>query len=221
MSINVAIICLFLPLLLLFPIFKSATPGFHIRYGLISLLAGLLALVPIVIAQTAAGKFIKITNLSSMLFSAIVINGIMEEGGKMLCSIAIPNKKQEAPAFLACAVIAGMAAGSAESLVYMIHSPSMKIQIARLFSAVLIHTFCAALGALFVRFCRHKKPKIPAVFFAITLHALYDFFTGLGFPFKYFSIITILFAALEVHTWYARLCRLEHPERYSEDGTPL
>ena len=218
MNINVAIICLFIPLILLFPLFKSATPNFHIRYGLIAALSGIFALVPIVIAQFLTGKIIKVHNLSSLLFSALIVNGVVEEGAKMLCMAMIPNKKQEAPAFLACAIIAGFTVGSVESVIYMIHSGSMDWQIPRLLSAVLIHTFCAGLGALFVRFCRHKKPKIPAVFFAVVLHGLYDFFTGIGFPFKYFAIVTILFAALEVHTWYVRMCRLEHPERYLDDA---
>ena len=216
MNINVAIICLFLPLVLLFPIFKSATPGFHIRYGLIGVLTGLAALIPIVVIQFAFAKTIEVHNLSSMLLSALFINGVIEEGSKMLCMAAIPSKKQDVGAFLACAILAGFTAGSIESVIYMIHDGSMQWQALRLFSAVLIHPFCAGLGALFVRFCRHRQPKIPAVFFAVMLHGLYDFFTSLGFPFKYFAIITILFSALEVHTWYARLCRLEHPERYIE-----
>ena len=219
MNINVAIISLFVPLMLLFPIFKSSVEGFHIRYGLLSVLAGLFALIPIVVIQFFIGKNISVTNLSSMLLSAFLINGVAEEGAKMLCMIPLATRKQEVPPYLACAAIMGFTVGSIESVIYMLHGDALKWQALRLLSAVLIHTFCACLGSLFVRFARHGKPKIPAVFFAVTLHALYDFFTGLGFPFKYFAIITILFVALETHTWYARLCRYEHPERYIEEET--
>ena len=217
MNINVAIFILFLPILILLPIFKSAISGFHIRYALLALLAGLLAICPIVIVQFFIGKNLAISNLSSLLLSALIINGVAEEGAKMLCMLLIPNKRQDVHSYLACAVLAGLTVGAMESVIYMIHGDSMKWQMARFFSAVLIHTFCATLGALFIRFSRHGKPKIPAVFFAVVLHALYDFFTGLGFPFKYFAIIAILFAALETHTWYARLCRYEHPELYLDE----
>ena len=213
MNINVAIISLFVPLILLFPIFKSSVKGFHIRYALLCVLLGLLALIPIVIIQFLLGKNISVSNLSSMLLSAFLINGVAEEGAKMLCVIPISTKKHDVSAFLSYAAIIGFTVGSIESLIYMLHGEAIKWQAMRLFSAVLIHTFCACIGSLFVRFARHKKPKIPAIFFAISLHALYDFFTALGYPFKYFAIITILFAALETHTWYARLCRYEHPEQ--------
>lgn len=52
--------------------------------------------------------------------------------------------------------------------------------------------------------CISKKVNVMSLVIAILAHAVYDFFAGFKSNIRWFSIVVILFLALEVHMHYEK-----------------
>ena len=115
----------------------------------------------------------------------------------------IPGKKKDPVTFIICALLAGFAIGTFETIVYMLMYGTESI-ILRYVTAVLIHTFCAGLSGLYVWSFKQKKQYIRPFIAAVFIHGLYNFFAGFVYPLKAFSFVTIVYAAIRLKFSYDR-----------------
>lgn len=205
----------FIPTITCFIIFCMLVPGFKFYHGLWSLLIGLLSVVPIAVIQffiLNLPVFNKAT-FASLLITAFIFNGLIEETVKMLFLLLLPQKKLTIAPFFAASLLCGLALGSFESVIYLIKRfqetglpqgavSAYVLIFVRMFTAVVIHTFCAGLSGLYVWMFRHKTPHAAPFVYAALLHGAYNFFAGFSSGYRWFSIIAILFAILECRIWY-------------------
>lgn len=206
----------FIPLVLFLALSKILNSSFKLRYGILSCALGLLTIFPASFIQLFLFKLeiFSGTTFASVMITAIIFNGLIEESIKMLFLCALPQKKQVLSAFFCCAVIYGLAVGGFESVVYIIRkfqeitlsSGSQIITnllVKRIFSAQAIHVFCAALSSLYLWDFRHgiSKNFMPFVF-AVLLHGIYNFFAGFTSAFHWLSLVAIVFAAVECRIFY-------------------
>ena len=206
----------FIPAVLFFVLSKILNPNLKFRHGILSCVLGIITIFPASFIQFFLFKLevFSGTTFSSVMITAIVFNGLIEETIKMLFLCAVPQKKQTLSAFFCCAIIYGLSAGGFESVVYIIRKfqeiPLVSGQeiitnllIRRIFSAQAIHAFCAGLSGLYLWNFRHSKSKsITPFIFAVLLHGIYNFFAGFTSGFRWLSFIAIIFAAVECRIFY-------------------
>lgn len=199
----------FLPVLILGIVLPLAVPGFKIRYALISVLVGLLSLIPITFIQFFVFSLPIFTSgtLVSVLITAILFNGLIEEATKMSLMFLLPRKSIAFPQFFSMAILAGLSLGAFESIIYLL-SGSLNIGI-RMVTAVLIHTFCAGLSGIFVWTLKNKPTRVYFFVLAVLLHGVYNFFAGFSGGYRWLSIVAILLAALQCRICYMQIA---HPE---------
>lgn len=203
------------PVAAVFLLLVILVPGLKIRYALWACTLGVITVFPAAFVQYYVLNLpiFYSTTLLNLLVTAVVFNGLIEEAFKMLFIAAIPQKKMSLPAFFACAVLSGLTLGSIESIIYLIKEIGaalfplgakdlLKLLFSRMFTSVIIHTLCAGLSGLYLWLFRRKTRKIMPFFWAVILHGCYNFFAGFKSGFYLFSIVAILFAALECRIWY-------------------
>lgn len=210
MNIYVFILLCFVPLIICFTLFCIAIPGFKVRYGLWASLLGLLSLIPIAFVQFFILNLPIFTanTLISVLVTALIFNGLIEESLKMLCMLFLPFKKVGFPAFFTMSMLSGLALGCFETVVYLF-AGHQEIGI-RLVTAVMIHMLCAGLSGIYVWTFKSKKPRTTPFVFAAVLHGIYNFFAGFSGNYRWFSVLAIVMAALECRIWYMKT---RHPEQ--------
>ena len=214
---NILAVC-FIPLIAIFLIFVILINGLKLRYALWACILGLLAVLPIAFVQHFVMKLPLFTTVTvaSLLLTAVLFNGVVEESVKLLFLVLLPQKRLPLAAFFACALLFGLALGSFESVIYLMRriqnsalptgaSAAYKLVLVRMATAVLIHTFCAGLSGLCLWTGSAKKRRLLPFVYAALLHGVYNFFAGFTTGYRYFSIIAILFAALECRIWYSHL----------------
>lgn len=205
----------FIPAITFYILFCMFVPGFKIRYGLWAMLVGLFAIVPIALIQhfILTLPVFNRSTFASLIVTAFVFNGLIEETVKMLFMLLLPQKKMKLAPFFAASLLCGMMLGSFESVIYLIKRiqeselasgflSAYALVFARMGTAVLIHTLCAGLSGLFVWMIRHKTPHAAPFVYAALLHGAYNFFAGFADPYHWFAIVAILFAVLECRIWY-------------------
>lgn len=206
----------FIPAILFFALSKILNHNFKFHLGILACLLGIITIFPASFIQFFLLKLeiFSGTTFSSVMITAIIFNGLIEETIKMLFLCAIPQKKQTLSAFFCCAIIYGLSAGGFESAVYIIRKfqeitiasgqeIAVTLLVKRIFSAQAIHTFCAALSALYLWNFRHFKSKnIMPFVFAVLLHGIYNFFAGFTSGFRWLSLVAIVFAAAECRIFY-------------------
>jgi hypothetical protein len=215
MNIFTLIALNFVPLLAVFLIFVIAVPGQKIRYALLSCLLGLLTVIPASFVQYyILGLPIFMAGTAvNLLITAIIFNGLIEESFKMLFMAFLPQKKLTLPAFFSCALLAGLTLGSFESVIYLIKRLNEStaaagpesfytLLLTRSLTSVIIHTFCAGLGGLYLWFFKTKNSHLMPFVWAVLLHGAYNFFAGFKSGFYSFAVIAILFTILECRIWY-------------------
>ena len=197
MSICASIALCFIPLLALYICFLLLVRGFSKLQGLLACLYGLLSLIPIEAILILISFFMpsKRTGPALTLLRMIIINGVIEEGAKAAFLFLLPAKKTEKGTFLVYSLLCGLSLGCLETLIYFING-NRSVEI-RIFTAVAIHTLCAALSGIFVYSAKHKNAKIITFLFAILFHGVYNYFASLDAPLHYFSYAVIVIAALE------------------------
>lgn len=217
MNITAFLALCLIPVVAVFLIFIIAVPEMKLRYALSACVLGAITIFPATMLQYFLMNlpiFLSETVIS-LLVTAIIFNGLVEETFKMLFISFIPQKKITLAVFFSCAILAGITLGSLESIIYLIKKTGqalipftkndlLKLIFSRMFTSVLIHTLCACLGGLYVWNFRHKKNSIMPFIWAVLLHGFYNFFAGFTSFFYIFSIIAILYAALECRIWYKK-----------------
>lgn len=206
----------FIPAILFFVLSKVLNPNFRARYGFLACVLGLITIFPASFIQFFLLRLdvFSGTSFASVMITAIVFNGLIEETIKMLLLCALPQKKQTLGAFFCCVMIYGLVLGGFESVVYIIRKFQevtlfsgreiiTNLLIKRIFSAQAIHAFCAALSGLYLWNFRHFKSKniLPFVF-AVLLHGIYNFFIGFTSGFRWLAFVSIIFAAVECRIFY-------------------
>ena len=215
MSLYAFLALCFIPLVSGFVVLMLVVPHLKIRYCLWACVLSITAVLPIAFIQYfVLGLPVFNTNtFISLLITTIIFNGLIEETVKMFFLALIPQKKVTLSCFLACCFLFGLTLGSFESVIYLVKRMQeiglpnelpdvFQLIIMRMFTAVLIHTFCAGLSGLYLWLFRHKQNKILPFVYAVLLHGLYNFFAAFSTGYRWFSLVTIVFAMLECRIWY-------------------
>ncbi len=209
MDLFVAIGICFVPALILSAVLLLCVKELNVLHVFIAFAAGLLAIVPIAILQYVVFKLpvFNTATLGSLLVTAFIFNGLIEETIKMAWLCVLPGKKMSIGPFLAASMIAGFSCGTFEAVIYLVNGEGQVV--VRFFTAVLIHTFCAGLSGLYVWSFKRKRPSLWLFVMAILLHGVYNFFAGRTGNFQLFAYVTIAYAAIRVRFSYTQLTSLK------------
>lgn len=206
----------FLPLILCIALFCIF---FHIKltHQLIAVLLGFAAILPISIIQFFL-PIIPIFNGETLVFvllKSFLMYGLIEELISLLFLFLLPHKDYSLRDFLLLSFVMGLGLAGFESVIYfldhlqrsnalggvLMYTPIFR----RMFTAQILHTFCAGLIGMFVYQKRKQETFLSLILIPIFLHGLYDFFAGFQNQFWYFSIAVILFTAIECRVKYSIL----------------
>lgn len=219
MNLNVyapMLLCL-VPLATTFLLLAILVPGISVLREFLAVLAGLLAFVPIVILQFLfLGGRIEISmraNLFLSIIHSLVFFGLIEEGVKAASLLVLKARGESLRNFFAYSILAGMALGCFESIVYLLTAVGTRPQVSaeflqmiflRMATALVIHTLCAGLGGVCIFHSKNIRRNFSPLVFAIVIHGIYDFFAANAYPLKFFSVAVILLAVLECRIFYLR-----------------
>lgn len=205
----------FIPTIIFFALSVILNKNLKIKYCFLACLLALLTVVPTSLIQFYILSLPIFTGytFASVMITAILFNGLIEESMKMLFMCLIPQKKQILSAFFCCVILYGLTVGGFESVIYVIKK-FQEIQgqggkeiviyllINRIFTAQAIHVFCAGLSGLYIwNFRRHKKNIMPFIY-AVILHGIYNFFASFNSIYHWLAIVAILFAAVECRIFF-------------------
>jgi len=214
MALIFPIILCFIPLVILFCLFLFCAK-IKVTHLLVAFLTGLVCVLPVSVIQFFLGMapFFANQSLVFVLIKSFLLYGLIEELCKMGLTFVLPHKEYTPFNFLMLSFFFGLSLGCFESVIYFLDhfqkSASMggvllyRPVFIRMFTADLIHMFCAGLSGIFVYECRRTAPYISIVILAVCLHGLYDFFAGFANAFKYFSLAVIFFSAIECRVKYS------------------
>ena len=140
--------------------------------------------------------------MASLFFTTLICNGLIEESFKLLGLVILPAKKYTTFQFVHCSVIAGLALGAFEAVVYMfLGSGSILL---RLLTALVIHAACGGLNGVFTHQVQTKNYFSLAFLYSILIHGIHNFFAGLPGNFWYFSLLVIAFALIRLKFYIAK-----------------
>lgn len=219
MNLNVyapMLLCL-VPLVTTFLLLAILVPGISVLREFLAVLAGLLAFVPIVILQflflNLRIEMLMRTNLFLSIIHSLIFFGLIEEGVKAASLLVLKSRGESLRNFFAYSILAGMALGCFESVVYLLTAVGTRPQVSaeflqmiflRMATALVIHALCAGLGGLCIFYSKNIRRNFSPLVFAIVIHGIYDFFAANAYPLKYFSVAVILLAVLECRIFYLR-----------------
>lgn len=205
MNLYLSIGLCFTPLIIIIIITNLLVPDLKNKTILVAIIAGIGAIIPVALAQFFLFSFQPSTNktLLTVLISALLFNGLIEETIKMLFISFIPSKTKSFSSFFVAALIAGCSFGCFEAIVYLIAEPK-SINI-RLFTAVILHIFCAGLSGIFVWSAKNHNGLLRSFLTAILLHGIYNFFAGFSTNFWWFSIVAILLSGFQCRVYYVQV----------------
>ena len=222
MNVYAPIILCFVPFVTMFALFAILVPGISVAKQFIASLAGLLALVPITVAQfliPGMRLFGQSKALSILLYS-IVFLGLVEECFKALLLFIVGSKGERASHWFCYSLLAGMIFGCFESVIYFFqdiqnigHGVTLNLIYLRMFTAVLVHTLCAGLGGFTVYYCKNFRLNVWPLLNAVLIHGLYDYFVSFNTPVKYFSAIVILSAAIKCRVCFLQIAEEERAKK--------
>ncbi|MBR6142686.1 MAG: PrsW family intramembrane metalloprotease [Treponema sp.] len=208
MNIYASIAMTFIPLVTVYICFLLLGKDFNKVHGAAACLCGLLALLPIELLLIIIHTWhpFASVNLPGRLIKGLLINGIIEESAKMAFLFLLPAKKSKLSAFFSYAVLCGLTLGCLETLIYLIYG-NRSITL-RLFTAVVMHTFCAGLSGLFV-YCIKRRQELAdksllwlPFALAVLFHGLYNYFAGIYGTLHYFAYAVIVATILECKLRY-------------------
>ena len=214
MDLVLPVILCFMPLILCIALFCLL---FQIKliHQITAVLLGLGAILPISLIQFFMPE-IPLFSGSSLAFvflKSFLLYGLIEEIISFAFLFLLPHKNYSRKNFLFLAFIIGLSLGCFESLVYFLDHLQKsnalggvllyKPIFTRMFTADLLHTFCAGLLGLFIFEKRNSNPHVSIIVTTVFIHGLYDFFAGFHNFFWIFSIAVILFAAIECRIKYS------------------
>lgn len=200
------------------------------RQELWASLLGLSAVLPISFVEyviLSLPVFISHTFISVMI-TALIFNGLVEETLKMFLMLLLPSKKVTLQIFLAASMLCGLSLGSFESVIYLLRhlqatgtegtTSTYHLILVRMFTSVVIHSLCAGLSGLYIWSFHRRKTAVLPFIYAIILHGLYNFFSGFSSGYRYFAIAVILFAAAQCRIWYIKQKNSLHSVSISLDN---
>ena len=233
MNLNVyapMLLCL-VPLVTTFLLLAILVPGISVLREFLAVLAGLLAFVPIVILQFSFWnlriEMLMRTNLFLSIIHSLIFFGLIEEGVKAASLLVLKSRGESLRNFFAYSILAGMALGCFESVVYLLTAVGTRPQVSaeflqmiflRMATALVIHALCAGLGGLCIFYSKNIRRNFSPLVFAIVIHGIYDFFSANVYPLKYFSVAVILLAVLECRIFYLRTRENLASEKSSASG---
>ena len=231
MNIFCALLLNFLPLIVCFFVFKYLA-GVKFSVELLSALFGLLAVLPITFLQFYILTLIpdelykSTTDMFGLFCKILVFNGLLEEGMKAIFISFIPHKTLDLKRFFWASVLCGLCLGCFESAVYFMQHLARANQtgaellygliFVRMFSATLIHAFCAGLSGLFVWSIRQKKTDTFPIIYAVLCHGIFNFFVYFNNFIHWFSVIAVLFVMIECRVHYQKFLEASEPAKKTE-----
>ncbi len=198
----------FLPIVIFILLMFVTRQEISLSLCIIALLLGLAPLIPAAVLQLVIPE-IKYSSLIMVLLSALIFNGIIEEGVKAGFLFLFPSSKSSLKQFFIYSLLAGLCFGCFEAVVYVV-SGLRHIEI-RFLTAVVIHTVCSGIGGLFVWSCRTKQCRISILLNAVIIHGIYNFFAGFTGVFWWFSLAAMLFAVIQARSLYRSLLPQDVP----------
>ena len=196
----------FIPLIAVFVCIAILSEEFKIWKGLVACLLGLASVIPIAVMQTFVGTVLSARTLWGVLFSAILLNGLIEEAIKMAFLFIQPVKNTRIQLFFLYSALSGLSLGCCETLFYLVSGVDSLIL--RMLTAVIIHVTCCILDGFFVYGAKTGRMKISPFFFAVMLHGIYNYFAGFAgqnLIYFYLSCAVILFSIIECRVQYVRI----------------
>ena len=120
MNVYAPIILCFVPFVTMFALFAILVPGFSVIKGLVASLAGLLALIPITVAQflIPGMRLFGQSSAGGILLYSIVFLGLVEECFKALLLFIVGAKEEKLSRWFCYSLLAGMIFGCFESVIY-------------------------------------------------------------------------------------------------------
>lgn len=212
-SLIIAIILSFLPLIISFFCFKKQFKPLHL---LLATILGFVIVLPISFVQYLVPNNIPFSfnPILFLLLKSLLLYGLLEEGFKLLVLLPFSEKKDTSPKkVLIISLMISLAVAGFESIIYFLdklqksnyrNGTLLYLPIfLRLCSAYIIHITCTCLSSLFLYTLYQKKAQISLFLLAIILHGLYDFFVAFQNNFKWFSIGIILLSLIELKIKYS------------------
>jgi hypothetical protein len=187
----------FLPLVLGVVVCRLGVRGLRWRGVLLAVLLGLLAFLPITVLQVVTGglAFVQSRRLVSVLLTALLFNGLIEEAIKLAAVAMMPARGKPLGVFAAEGALLGLSLGCFETAVYFVTGHGSIVL--RMATAVLIHTEGALLSSVTVWLWKQGRRAPGAFVSAVLIHGVYNFVAGLPQPLWYFSLAAILLGALQ------------------------
>lgn len=205
----------FIPTAVFFILAVILNKNFKMTYGFFSCILGLVTVIPTSFIQYYVLNLPIFNNytFASVLITAVIFNGLIEESMKLFFICLIPQKKQTLAPFFCCAILYGLCVGGFESVVYVIRKVQeisaysgekalLKLLLERIFSAQAVHTFCAGLSGLYIWTFRKNRRGIMPFIYAVVLHGIYNFFVSFTSGFRWLAFVAILLAAVECRIFY-------------------
>ena len=222
MNVYAPIILCFVPFVTMFALFAILVPGFSVIKGLVASLAGLLALIPITVAQflIPGMRLFGQSSAGGILLYSIVFLGLVDECFKALLLFIVGAKEEKLSCWFCYSLLAGMIFGCFESVIYFFlniqtigHGVTLNLIYLRMFTAVLVHTLCAGLGGFTVYYFKNIRRNVWPLLNAVLIHGLYDYFVSFDTYVKFFCIIVILSAAIKCRVCFLQIAEEERNKK--------
>ncbi|MEE3434431.1 MAG: PrsW family glutamic-type intramembrane protease [Treponema sp.] len=222
MNVYAPIILCFVPFVTMFALFTILVPKISVVKELIASLAGLLALIPITLAQflIPGMRLFGQSSAGGILLYSIVFLGLVEECFKALLLFIVGAKEEKLSCWFCYSLLAGMIFGCFESVIYFFlniqtigHGVTLNLIYLRMFTAVLVHTLCAGLGGFTVYYFKNIRRNVWPLLNAVLIHGLYDYFVSFDTYVKFFCIIVILSAAIKCRVCFLQIAEEERNKK--------
>lgn len=222
MNVYAPIILCFVPFVAMFALFAILVPKISVVKELVASLAGLLALIPITVAQflIPGMRLFGQSSAGGILLYSIVFLGLVEECFKALLLFIVGAKEEKLSRWFCYSLLAGMIFGCFESVIYFFlniqtigHGVTLNLIYLRMFTAVLVHTLCAGLGGFTVYYFKNIRRNVWPLLNAVLIHGLYDYFVSFDTYVKFFCIIVILSAAIKCRVCFLQIAEEERNKK--------
>ena len=222
MNVYAPIILCFVPFVTMFALLTILVPKISVVKELVASLAGLLALIPITLAQflIPGMRLFGQSSAGGILLYSIVFLGLVEECFKALLLFIVGAKEEKIGCWFCYSLLAGMIFGCFESVIYFFlniqtigHGVTLNLIYLRMFTAVLVHTLCAGLGGFTVYYFKNIRRNVWPLLNAILIHGLYDYFVSFDTYVKFFCIIVILSAAIKCRVCFLQIAEEERNKK--------
>ena len=205
MPLFVKILLFYLPLVLFTLILEIFYKKIKWYFWFIAIFAGMIAIIPSALIQFFVPyPFFVFTPLQDGVFSifltCFLLNGLIEEASKAVCSMIVLPKKHDFTPFLLLSVEVALSFSTFENIVYIISG--MKTPELRMISASVVHIICSFLSGIFIWNSFQKKVAIRPMLSAIFVHTLYNFFVSLPGNIKFVAIAPVAFGIFQSILFY-------------------